>query len=88
MPSACGSTVTHHSRFYDPNGSVIFWVEDTLYKLIRFTLEKDSEFFRQLFDIGAFGQPTTEGEVDENPIIMPAVTVEAFDLYLELRNNW
>jgi len=29
-----------------------------------------------------------EGEVNENPIIMPAVTVEAFDLYLELRNNW
>jgi len=49
MPSACGSTVTRHSRFYDPNGSVIFRVKDTLYKLFRFTLEKDSEFFRQLF---------------------------------------
>jgi len=29
----------------------------------------------------------TEGKVDENPIVLPSLTVETFDLYLELSGD-
>jgi len=78
-------TVTRHLHFYYANGSIIFRVEDTLYKLARDTLEKDSELFRDMFSLDAHcvGPPRTEGTIDEDPIILP-LTVEQFDLYLEV----
>jgi len=79
------STVTCHPHFYYPNGSIIFWAEDTLYKLVCDTLEKDSEVFRDMLSLDAHfvGPPRTEGTIDEDPIILP-LTVEQFDLYLEV----
>ena len=81
-----GSTVTCHPRFYYLNGSVIFRVEDTLYKLFRDTLEQDCHIFRDLFGFHQIGS-TTEGKVDENPIVLPSLTMETFDLYLELSGD-
>jgi len=78
------STITCHLHFYYPNGSIIFRVEDTLYKLVRDTLEKDSELFRDMFSLDVhFVGPRMEGTIDEDPIILP-LTMEQFDLYLEV----
>jgi len=78
------STVTRHLHFYYPNGSIIFQVEDILYKLVRDTLEKDSKLFRDMFSLDVhFIGPRMEGTIDEDPIILP-LTVEQFDLYLEV----
>jgi len=77
------STATRHPRFYYPNGSLIFRAEDTLYKLVRDTLVKDSEVFSDMLTLGVhFNGPGTEGTIDEDPIILP-LTVKQFDLYLE-----
>jgi len=81
-----GNTVTHHPRFYHPNGSIIFWVEDTLYKLFHDALEQDCQLFHDLFWMPCKEQ--TQGKVDENPIFLPCLTVEVFDLYLELSGGW
>ena len=80
------STVTHHPWFYYLNGSVIFQVEDTLYKLFCDTLEQDFHIFCDLFRFHQIGS-MTEGKVDENPIVLPSLTVETFDLYLELSGD-
>ena len=76
------STVIRHPRFYYPNGSLIFWAEDTLYKLVHDTLEKYSEIFDMLTLGVHFGEPRTEGTIDKDPIILP-LTMKQFDLYLE-----
>ena len=78
------TTVTRHPRFYYPNGSVIFRVEDTLYKVVRDTLKKDSKIFCGMFDLDLSGPlPKTEGTIDKDPIKLYSTTVEQFNLYLE-----
>ena len=78
------TTVIRHPRFYYSNGSVIFRVEDTLYKVVRDMLKKDSEIFCGMFDLDLGGPlPKTEGTIDEDPIKLYSTTVEQFDLYLE-----
>ena len=76
---------THHPHFYDPNGSFIFQVEDTLYKLSHHKLEKDSKVFHMIFELAPVTM--TEGTIDEDPIFLAGATVDGFDLYLKLRDN-
>ncbi|KIM52476.1 hypothetical protein SCLCIDRAFT_11869 [Scleroderma citrinum Foug A] len=65
-------------------GKLIFWVEDTLYKVVHDTLKKDSEIFCGMFDLDLGGPlPKMEGTIDEDPIKLYSTTVEQFDLYLE-----
>ena len=87
LQSSTGSTITHHPYFYYPTGSHIFRLEDTLYKLFHDRLEQDSEIFHMLFNTGDEA-PTTEGTINEDPIFLPDLTVEVFDMYLELSGGW
>ena len=82
-----GSTIIFHPWFYYPNGSHIFWVKDTLYKLDCHTLEWDSEVFCDMFELPTAEAFQTEGKIDEDPIFLMGITVEAFDLYLELSDG-
>ena len=80
MPgSISGSTIVCHPRFYYPNGSHIFQVKDTLYRLDHLKLEQDSETFRNMFKL-PIAEDAMEGKVDEVPIFLVDLTVEAFDL--------
>ena len=64
-----------------------FWVKDTLYKLDRHTLERNSEVFRDMFELSTSEAFQMEGKIDEDPIFLMGITVEAFDLYLELSDG-
>ena len=47
----------------------------------------ESEIFVDLFDIGSREQ-TAEGTIDEDPIVLPNLTVKAFDLFVEYKFGW
>ena len=86
IASISGSTIVRHPCFYYPNGSHIFWVKDTLYRLDRLKLEQDSETFHNMFKL-PIAEDAMEGKVDEVPIFLVDLTVEAY-LYLELNDGW
>jgi len=81
-------TVTRHPQFYFDNGTYIIKVENTLYKLIHTVLVNESEAFADLFHVGGVGPETVEGLIDEEPIVIPEVTVDVFDLFVELKFVW
>ena len=82
------SELVHHSKYYLENGTYIFCVEITLYKLHHTLLTNESAVFAQLFDIGSVGPPKTEGKTDEDPIRLEGCTVESFDLLVEFKFAW
>jgi len=46
-----------------------------------------SEIFVDLFDIGSH-EKMAEGTIDEDPIVLPNLTVKAFDLFVEYKFGW
>ena len=82
------SELVHHPKYYFENGTYIFRVENTLYKLHHALLVNESAVFAQLFDIGSVGPPKTEGKTDEDPIRLEGSTVESFDLLVEFKFAW
>ena len=80
--------VVRHPKYYFENSSYIFLVKNTLYKLQHTILTTESTVFAQLFDIGSFGPPKTEGKTDENPILLQGCTVQSFDLLVEFKYFW
>ncbi|KAF9013174.1 hypothetical protein BDQ17DRAFT_1342923, partial [Cyathus striatus] len=69
------------SDYYFPDGNVIFKVEDTLFKVHKSILSKDSTFFKDLFSVP---QPETsdEGSTDDNPIPLSGDTAKEFHALL------
>ena len=80
-------TVTRHLQFYFDNSTYIIRVEDTLYKLFHSVLVNESGAFAQTFQIGQ-GPMTVEGQIDEMPILINDLTVDVFDLFVELKFAW
>ncbi|KAL4065546.1 hypothetical protein V8B97DRAFT_1983614 [Scleroderma yunnanense] len=79
-------TVTHHPEFYFQNGTYVFQVENTLYKLNHDILVNESLVFANLFSFSVFAPESMEGKSDEEPIhVDPNLSVEVFDLFVELK---
>ncbi|CCM03173.1 uncharacterized protein FIBRA_05295 [Fibroporia radiculosa] len=61
-----------HREYYFGDGNVILLVENTLYKLHRSILERHSTVFREMWCVPP-PENSTEGKVDENPIVLAGV---------------
>ncbi|KAF7295952.1 BTB domain-containing protein [Mycena kentingensis (nom. inval.)] len=74
-----------HPRFYFPDGTVVFRVENTLYRIHRYFFQRDSPVFAAMFSLP---QPQIGGphegapEHPENPIILEGVRAIDFDRFL------
>ncbi|KAJ7125372.1 hypothetical protein C8R44DRAFT_586255, partial [Mycena epipterygia] len=71
-----------HHRFFFPDGTVIFLVEKTLYRVHRYFFERDSAIFAAMFTLPAAAGERPEGEVVENPIILEGISALDFDRFL------
>ncbi|KAI6018741.1 hypothetical protein PISMIDRAFT_113576 [Pisolithus microcarpus 441] len=79
---------THHPEFYHANGTFIIQVEQTLYKLNHDVLANESRVFSDLFLLIHFMSESLEGKSDDTPIFLEYVTMQAFDLFVELKFAW
>ncbi|KAF9453369.1 hypothetical protein P691DRAFT_695060 [Macrolepiota fuliginosa MF-IS2] len=76
--------IVHNQSFYfkdDP--MAVFLVKNQLFKVHRHFLIKESEVFRNMFASPKAESTATEGTCDEQPILIPGVTVEEFETLLE-----
>ncbi|GJE93072.1 BTB domain-containing protein [Phanerochaete sordida] len=65
-------------EYYFEDDLTIFMVEDTLFKVHRHFLTRDSEFFRGLFECPVPPNEEEEGQSDANPIVLHGVTLHEF----------
>ncbi|KAJ7210502.1 hypothetical protein GGX14DRAFT_625811, partial [Mycena pura] len=65
-----------HQKYYLDCTSVIFKVEDVLFKVPRYLLERNSDTFASLFTLPApaGSHAQTEGQSDENPIVLEGIS--------------
>lgn len=80
-------TTTRHPLFYSEHGMTIFQVERTLYKLYHPILAEESQVFASLFHYGSNAVPN-EGKTDNNPIMLPDLTTEVFDMFVQFKFGW
>ncbi|KAJ7496622.1 hypothetical protein FB451DRAFT_1208266 [Mycena latifolia] len=73
-----------HPRFFFPDGTVIFLVERTLYRVHRYFFERDSAIFASMFSLPSAAGERPEGEVVENPIVLEGVAAADFDRFLSI----
>jgi len=73
------SSTRKHSRYYFPDGNVIFLVEETLYKVHRYFFQRDSSIFASIFS-----DSVGRGSSDDDPISLVKVTVKDFDRFLSI----
>ncbi|KAF8550529.1 hypothetical protein OG21DRAFT_1513919 [Imleria badia] len=83
------SASVRHPLYYFPNGSHIFRVEKTLYKLHDDHLAHHSGLFNDMFAIGDAGSDSSkpallvEGKSDANPIVLEGEQQAVFDLFMD-----
>ncbi|OCH91167.1 hypothetical protein OBBRIDRAFT_834423 [Obba rivulosa] len=71
------------SRFFlDDDELIIFKAEDTLFRVHRYFLERDSELFRGLFSCPP-GKGGAEGKTEERPVELPGVDAFEFECLLD-----
>ncbi|KAG8740558.1 hypothetical protein FRC12_015954 [Ceratobasidium sp. 428] len=84
MPSSgeVATNPTHDAKYYFDDGSVIFLVEDVLFKVHTSRLVSESQVFRDMFQLpkaaGEGSPPQPEGSSDNNPIGIPQIKASAF----------
>ncbi|KAJ7672068.1 hypothetical protein B0H17DRAFT_947775 [Mycena rosella] len=78
------SRFNEHPRFFFPDGTVIFLVEKTLYRVHRYFFERDSAIFASMFTLPSAAGERPEGEVVENPIVLEGVNKLDFDRFLSI----
>ncbi|EIM87210.1 uncharacterized protein STEHIDRAFT_120909 [Stereum hirsutum FP-91666 SS1] len=76
-------TPARHSVFYFKDELSIFQVENTLYKVHRYFLQKGSPMFRTMFSYARrMGNRVGEGTKDSKPIILDGTTRKEFECLL------
>ncbi|KAJ7350784.1 hypothetical protein DFH08DRAFT_741953 [Mycena albidolilacea] len=83
-PGPRRSRFTQHPRFFFSDGTVIFLVENTLYRVHRYFFERDSAIFATMFSLPPVVGERPEGEVIENPIVLEGVDALDFDRFLSV----
>jgi len=81
-PHAVNSFRWHH------DGTHIFQIEETLYKLHSDVLSRGSITFRDMFGVRSSDQDELDGFSQSKPITLVQVTVEIFDLFLAIIYIW
>ncbi|KAI0784839.1 hypothetical protein C8Q75DRAFT_777799 [Abortiporus biennis] len=71
------------SRFYFDDEMTVFKAENTLFKIHRYFLIQESEFFNDLFSLPSGEKKSEEGTTDETAIFLPDVTSRQMELLLE-----
>jgi len=71
-----------HERFYFEDGSVIFLVENTLYRIHKSFLTRDSVVFSELFALPCPPDQQPEGITDDKPIELKGQNREDFECFL------
>ncbi|KDQ55734.1 hypothetical protein JAAARDRAFT_59712 [Jaapia argillacea MUCL 33604] len=72
---------TRHERFYFPDGNLILVVENTLYNIYRYILQRESEYFAATLSLPQ-DPLCCEGVSDEKALPLPAVRRKDFDAFL------
>ncbi|EMD36856.1 hypothetical protein CERSUDRAFT_95128 [Gelatoporia subvermispora B] len=80
--STAGST-TRHPSFYFKEDLVTISVDGCIYKLHRFILENNSQYFRSLFAAIANSDGPGSGNSDEDAIVVESLEQSDFDCLLE-----
>ncbi|KAF8814232.1 hypothetical protein BYT27DRAFT_7206287 [Phlegmacium glaucopus] len=80
--------IRRHDKFYisDGKSTSIFLIEDTLYKVHRYFLVRESSVFQMMFDCP---HPTEgqDGESDDKPIHLPGVSCSEFEALIDFFYN-
>ncbi|KAK7052849.1 Zinc resistance conferring protein [Paramarasmius palmivorus] len=66
------------------HGTVIFLIENVLYKVHRYFFQRDSPVFDTMFSLPSPVGQIPEGEVEDNPILLEGVETRDFDRLLSL----
>ncbi|KAI9459228.1 hypothetical protein BJY52DRAFT_388929 [Lactarius psammicola] len=74
-----GVKLPHEHPFYFEDPHVVLRVENQIYKVHRYFLVRESEFFRDLFSLPQGGSARVEGVDDEHPIYIPDTTTAEFE---------
>ncbi|KAJ7629387.1 hypothetical protein DFH06DRAFT_1480382 [Mycena polygramma] len=69
--------VVRDSEYYKEGGDCRIRVEDTLFSIHRFLLERDSPTFQTMFQLPQGGEKA-QGSTDEDPIVLAGDTAEQF----------
>ncbi|THH32872.1 hypothetical protein EUX98_g1342 [Antrodiella citrinella] len=77
-----------HEGYYMDDTFTIFLVENELFKVHRYYLDRESKYFREWQmiprDIGMERiAPPNEGQVDDHPVWLPGVTAKEFEALLD-----
>ncbi|KAF9478099.1 hypothetical protein BDN70DRAFT_895954 [Pholiota conissans] len=73
-----------HSRFYFPDGNIIFLLDNVLFKVHRYFFQRDSPVFSAMFTLPHPERDTAEGEMDEKPVKLTGFTPTDFERFLTL----
>ncbi|KAG7091299.1 hypothetical protein E1B28_010345 [Marasmius oreades] len=74
----------HNTRFFFPDGTVIFLVGSMLYKVHRYFFQRDSSIFDAMFSLPPPEGKRPEGEDENNPIVLVGVEPQDFDRLLAI----
>ncbi|KAJ7730866.1 hypothetical protein DFH07DRAFT_968986 [Mycena maculata] len=72
-----GVQVVRDPEYYKPSGDCKIRVEDTLFNIHRFLLERDSSAFETMFQLPQ-GMEKPQGSSDDDPIVLMGDTAEEF----------
>lgn len=78
-----GTSPCRHRRFYFDDGNVIFRVEDTLFKVHRYFLQRDSPVFKDMFSLPT-GTAPVHGSSDDLPIDLQTIKALDFERFLSV----
>jgi hypothetical protein len=68
-----------HNPYYFDDSQIVLKVEEKIYKIHRYFLIRESEFFEDLFSLPQGDSETVEGRDDEHPICVPDTPIKEFD---------
>lgn len=78
-----GTSPCRHERFHFDDGNVIFRVEDTLFKVHRYFLQRDSPVFKDMFSLPT-GTAPVHGSSDDLPIDLQTIKALDFERFLSV----
>ncbi|KAH9067769.1 hypothetical protein EDB87DRAFT_1585278 [Lactarius vividus] len=85
MPSQssnAGQRVIWHKEYYIHGGDAVFSVENTLFRVHRFFLTRDSSYFRERLPYPASPGETIKGSTDNLPLVLEDITKSDFERFL------
>ncbi|KAI0279106.1 hypothetical protein BGY98DRAFT_1149108 [Russula aff. rugulosa BPL654] len=86
-PNSSSNNSQHHSQYYITGADLIISVEDTLFRIHRYFLTRDSAYFRNKLPPPSPGD-SSNGSSDNNPLVLENVLKVDFERFLWLAHEW